>query len=532
MPQPGLQPQPPRTETGATERVRSRVVQTDRRAFLLGRVYKASLVFGAIVLLLLVSFTQRHLNVARETLGLTRLPPLENAPPVLAFTTVALGGFRGLIANMLWIRANDMQEEDKYFEMVQLSDWITKLQPHFVAVWVHQAWNMSYNISIKFSDPADRWPWVRRGIELLRDEGLRYNPNEPLIYRELAWHFQHKMGADLDDAHLYYKTIWVDKMTEVLGPGRPDFDQLINPQTDEDKARATLLRETYKMNPEWMKEVDERYGPLEWRLPESHAIYWAFLALNKTDERKLRKEDLTACRRVIFQSLQLSFRRGRLVYPDKTKSEFFYAPNLDVVPKADRAYEEMMEQEEALRSNIANAHKNFLKWATYYLYIYGRTTEASHWWKIMQEKYPGATPPGQNLDQYAFHRAQETLGETSHDDSKVIIEGFLRNAFVALAVDEDGVAENYERFAFQFWQRFQDEVGDISRNRVGLPFAMIKEGVLAELLDPETGLEPAMAAQLRTRLGLPAEATGISSLREPDQGASTNAPPGQTSLRR
>jgi hypothetical protein len=522
---------PPGAGGGSGGRVHSRVVQADRRAFRAAKLYKAALVVATCVLLVLVSFTQNHLNMTREKLGLTRLPPLENMPPVLAFTTVALGAFRGLIANMLWIRANDMQEEDKYFEMVQLSDWITKLQPHFVSVWVHQAWNMSYNISIKFSDPADRWPWVRRGIELLRDEALRYNPNEPLIYRELAWHFQHKMGADLDDAHHYYKALWVDKMTEVLG-AQPNLDELINPQTDDARARAALLRETYKMNPEWMKEVDERYGPLEWRLPESQAIYWAYLALNKTDERKVRKEDLIACRRVIFQALQLSFRRGRIVYPDKTKKEFFYAPNLDVVAKANSAYEEMIEHEEQMAANFGTAHRNFLKWATYYLYVYGRTTEASKWWKYMHAKYPGATPEGQSLDQYAFERAQETLGETSHDDAKAVIEGFLRNAFVALALDEDDVAFNYDRFAYRFWERFQTEIGDVSRDRVGLPFPMIKEGVLAELLEPETGLEPYMAARLRTKLGLPAGATGVSALREPTSATSTNAPPGQTSLRR
>ena len=140
--------------------------------------------------------SQRRLNQGRAELGLTRLAPLENAPPVLAFTTVALGGFRGLIANMLWVRAVDLQDAGKYFEMVQLADWITKLQPHFATIWLNQAWNMSYNISVKFQSPKDRWQWVRRGIELLRDEGLRYNPQETLIYRELAWQFQHKMGAE------------------------------------------------------------------------------------------------------------------------------------------------------------------------------------------------------------------------------------------------------------------------------------------------------------------------------------------------
>jgi hypothetical protein len=65
---------------------------------------------------------QKTLNRDRVRLGLTRTDALDNAPPVLAFTTVALGGFRGLISNFLWIRANDLQMDDKYFEAAQLAD--------------------------------------------------------------------------------------------------------------------------------------------------------------------------------------------------------------------------------------------------------------------------------------------------------------------------------------------------------------------------------------------------------------------------
>src|SRR4026207_2086171 len=117
------------------------------------RYYKPSLLILMALLLVLASFSQRQLNRDRATLGLTRLAPLENAPPVLAFTTVALGGFRGLIANVLWIRANDLQDEGKYFEQVQPADWITTPEPTFVDVWVVQAWNMAYNISVKLRDP-------------------------------------------------------------------------------------------------------------------------------------------------------------------------------------------------------------------------------------------------------------------------------------------------------------------------------------------------------------------------------------------
>src|ERR1043166_3994001 len=134
------------------------------------RLKKITLLLLAAALLFGVARVQSSLNRERDQLGLTRVTPLENAPPVLAFTTVALGGFRGLISNALWIRASDLQDEDKFFEMAQLADWITKLEPHFVQVWLVQAWNMAYNISVKFKDYPDRWRWVSRGVELLRDQ--------------------------------------------------------------------------------------------------------------------------------------------------------------------------------------------------------------------------------------------------------------------------------------------------------------------------------------------------------------------------
>src|SRR5258706_6423858 len=98
-----------------------------------GRSQKLLLLGLAAVLFVAVFLLQGELNRQRADprLGLTRVAPLENAPPVLAFTTVALGGFPGIIANALWIRANDLQDEGKYFEIVQLADLITKLEPTF-----------------------------------------------------------------------------------------------------------------------------------------------------------------------------------------------------------------------------------------------------------------------------------------------------------------------------------------------------------------------------------------------------------------
>jgi len=465
------------------------------------RLYKLALTAGLCLLLVVAYASQSGLNRLRDELGLTRITALKNAPPVLVITTQVLGGFRGLLANALWVRAMELQDQDKFFEMVQLADWITKLQPYIKTVWTVQAWNMSYNISIKFTNPAERWMWVRRGIELLRDEGLKYNPHEVLLYRELAWHFQHKMGHYLDDAHLYYKGIWAVEMTGVLGGGRPDFEALIHPPNEEVAARVKRLREQYKMDPAIMKAVDDEYGPLDWRLPETHGIYWAVVGRREAKT----KEDLIQLRRVIYQSMQLAFQRGRVIN-NTIERRYEYGPNLDIIPKVNATYEQMMAEDAEMRDHISRAHKNFLIDATYFLYTHSRLREAAQWYNVIKEKYPQDYPQNMSLDEFALRKIAEDIGETSPDRINAILSGVLVNHFYNLALGEDDQANGYAALARNIWTRYQSKiVGGTSEKRVGLPpLDEIKAQVVQRLLDPEAGFTPAMAAALRTRLNLPA----------------------------
>jgi hypothetical protein len=485
-----------------------------------------------------VSRLQRSLNDDRERLGLTRTHVLDNAPPVLAFTTVALGGFRGLISNILWIRASELQDQDKFFEMAQLADWITKLEPHYVQVWLNQAWNMAYNISVKFKDFPDRWRWVKRGVELLRDQGLKYNPNEMLIYRELAWFFQHKMGQNLDDANMTYKQEWADEMAVVFDKKKPNLDELINPQTDDQRARAKLLREKYKMDPVLMKEVDERYGPLEWRLPEAHAIYWAELGLKAAaaNPTKIKKEDLITLRRVIYQSMQMSFRRGRLV-ANPFLQRFEFGPNLDIIPKVSDSYLEMAKDEPNMKDNILRGHRNFLRDAVYFLYSHNRLVEAAKWYKYLGEQYPEfplldgrpeTLPKNLTLDSYVVARLQEDVKETDRDRIRNVIEGLLVNSYLSLAIDEDEKAAGYKLLARKVWDTYQSKL--IPERYAALtlpPLAEIDKDMQARVLDPEQGIPVEARAVIRTRLGLPAESTNAppASVTNSVPAAVTNAAP-------
>ena len=487
------------------------------------KLKKVLLLLLAAALLSGVSRVQNSLNHDREALGLTRVQPLENAPPVLAFSTVALGGFRGLIANLLWTRAADLQDQDKYFEMAQLADWITKLEPHFVEVWIFQEWNMAWNISVKFKDFADRWRWVRRGLELLRDDGLRYNPNEVLIYRDLAWIFQDKMGAPTDDANMYYKQQWAEEMAGVFGNQMPNPDELANPKTEDQERRAALLRDKFKMDPQFLMTVDGRYGPLDWRLPEAHAIYWAALGLDeaKRNPGKVNPDDLIRLRRVIYQSMQLSFRRGRL--EPNPLGQFQLGPNLDIIPKVNAAYEEMIREDSQNRDHIETGQRNFLRQAIYFLYVNNRIAEAARWFKFLGEKYPNkpildsdpnSLPRRLTLDQYAVAAVQEDMNDTSPDRTKSAVEGLLANSYLNLALDQDDRAAGFKALARKLWETYEKRIPEGRTAALSLgPFGEIEKMVLDRLLDPESGLKPEARAMLRTKLRLPAEA------------APTNAPP-------
>ena len=152
---------------------------------------------------------------------LTYMTTAEEGDPPQVALGIAMGAFRGLFVNILWMRANNLKEEGKFYEAMELSRAITRLQPRFNQVWVFHAWNMAYNISVTTQTREERWQWVNNGIRLLRSEGVRYNPNDMLIHKELAWIFMHKIGGYTDDANGYYKRMFAAEWTDVLGPPPP-----------------------------------------------------------------------------------------------------------------------------------------------------------------------------------------------------------------------------------------------------------------------------------------------------------------------
>lgn len=243
-----------------------------------------------------------------------------DVPPMVLFVNVALGGFRGAIADLLWLRASRMQEEGRHIELVQLSEWITALEPDNGEVWAYHAWNLAYNVSVLMSRPEDRWRWVQNGMDLLLEKGVALNPSNAQVRRELAWIFQHKLGMDADPSAAYYRGEWAKIMSSYLEPdGTPPQPDTLN---------AAELQSAMGLDPAKMRTIDQRFGGLDWRVPCSHAVYWALEGLARAKE-----QERLPCRRVVYQSLIMMIRGdGRLVGDPEDEGFVFHAtPNEDLL---------------------------------------------------------------------------------------------------------------------------------------------------------------------------------------------------------
>ena len=205
-----------------------------------------------------------------------------DAPVVQESFVAALGGFRSLAAEFVWFRADRLQDEGRFGELVQLTSLLTALEPHDAEVWNYASWNLAYNISARIPRPEDRWRWVYAGVQLLRDEGLKWNPSEPRLYFELADRFEMKIGTDrFDPDALLYQLEWARIVEDAARTG--DWNRIAM-----DPAKMAEVEALYR-DAEVTPRADGTYpeaelayrstGRLDWRNPQASAMYWAHLGL-------------------------------------------------------------------------------------------------------------------------------------------------------------------------------------------------------------------------------------------------------------
>ncbi len=528
------------------------------------------------------------INRQRQDMGLIIDTP-ENIPPSLAFATIATGAFRGLVVDVLWMRADKLKDEGQFFDARQLAEWITILQPRFASVWEFQAWNMAYNISVAIpaTQPDQRWRWVRNGYELLRDEAIdKYKLKNISLYRELARIFQHKIGGVSDDAHKYYKLQLAMSMEPLLSSednqlGSQDnryFDALAeapvswqeivtdpnvaslvkalksadNTFSDEDEfvnnylslrqnsgrfnakagetiddfrgsdalkkfdlfAKARQLRKIWKLDPVLMRNLNKTYGPidftdpnthlpLDWRLPDSHAIYWGVKGLQITAREQSREIDITETNtdRIVGHSLQNLFRNGKMFIRDmqlqmpvegsqepqaQVFKEVFLRPDLRMFDTYNKSFLAVLDKYKDDKDgttlvSLQNGHRNMLKNAVLSFYQSGHKLKARKIYDQLRKLYdfPEFKVP---MEEFARARYVEELESIGLNDAKEQVILLLRESFFLYAIRDDETSSGRENLAKEIHDYYQKKYLD--ENRIDLPdFKVLQYLALRDFLD-------------------------------------------------
>jgi hypothetical protein len=558
--------------------------------------------YGIIVLCLavaggmfyLAAVQQDPIRQSREKMGLVMNTAMENAPPSLAFATVAMGAFRGLVVDVLWMRADKLKQEGQFFDAKQLAEWITMLQPRFASVWDFHAWNMAYNISVTIPNTQcqERWRWVRNGYELLRDKGIPLNPKSIILYRQLAWIFLHKVGDIADDCHVYYKKELAQSMRLLLGDNTSVvFDELAEaPQTlrealgDEqtaqfvdalqkadpafaqaeklveqylalrqtpdrfsseafavvdrfrDKpglkrfdifARASQIRNVWKMDPAYMRKMNQTYGPinlgdpnqrdpLNWEHPSAHAMYWAAKGLEIAGRPEEYRIDEKNTDRIIFHGLQLLYRTGKtMLYTTKDgQTGLFLRPDLRMFDSCDQIWRKVIGKYESLEKGnpkaVRGGHKNFLENAVMSFYQAGHINHALRVYKELVTLYP-KDEQGYEISEYKLPmiefvklRLKEEFTGLSIQDATEFVSMILREGYFRYAVHDDDEAAGREKLAQEVYTMYQREHSE-EDYRLGMPsFELLRYMAFMDFLnDPEYPRELQMSLLGRIQVERP-----------------------------
>lgn len=286
-----------------------------------------------------------------------------------------------------------------------------------------------------------------------------------------------------------------EKLDAILGvrAGNPAGELLVR------WLQRKVLREVYKLEPDHMALVVQKFGPVDWRSVDAHAIYWVTKGLIEGGETIDNfRNDKANTARILFFSLRNLFQRNRITfepYPERIELSYLnLGQDLNFIESMQRAYLEYAPLFEP-RSNAPGmagemyrvGHINFLTEAVQLLYLSGREQEADHYYAYLQRKYPtgedGTLNPRLQKPLHLFvmdNFLETTKSSPAMRDARAAIGGLLYFAYSRLA---DGQVREYNTMrsrAHDLWREYmKDKQERISKPKQLPPFAEMEVDAFA-----------------------------------------------------
>jgi hypothetical protein len=293
-------------------------------------------------------------------------------------------------------------------------------------------------------------------------------------------------------------------------------------------AKAWQLRKVWKLDPILMQDLNKTYGPidfsdpnthlpLDWRHPDTHAIYWGVKGLQVAAEKESHKIDImeTNTDRIVAHSLQNLFRNGKIFIRDmkvevpvegsqKTQTqiykEIFLRPDLrmfDPYNKSVLAILDKYKDDKGTLVSLQNGHRNMLKNAVFSFYQSGHKQKAQQIYNELRKLYdlPEFKVP---LIEFARNRFLEELKNIGLNDAKEQVVLLLRDSYFLYAIGDDEEAYGRENMAKEVHDYYQHKYLD--ENRIDLPkFIDLQYLALRDFLDDKQFL-PDLRLNLLNRI--------------------------------
>lgn len=265
--------------------------------------------------------------------------------------------------------------------------------------------------------------------------------------------------------------------------------------------RAVALIEAERMDPRVMLETMEKYGPLDWRHPQSHALYWAFLgarhAVNPTSITKLSTD------RIVVAGTQGLLDAGRLFY-DPVEDVLSDQPDPRFIASYGQAQEMVRERakagEYAMGKSVINSllhgEENFLHRAIQVSFLFGDEPAAQGYYRQVKGKFPNS----QNYAKYYHLDLADFVVVTIREDSLRVVQesammGLLNRGLEATLLENNpGRAQMLFKMASETREGIEKDRSEASRSVTGTeearrpvpPFERLMEQALRRFMTEPT----------------------------------------------
>ena len=286
-------------------------------------------------------------------------------------------------------------------------------------------------------------------------------------------------------------------------------------------AKAYQLRKVWKLDPIFMRKVNQKYGPVDWEDPNTHlpmdwrhadtqAIYWASKGLDITiqDAKTKNNRDISSDEnntdRIVVHSLQNLFRMGKLIpvtverqvatddpsEPVKKvkTTELFLRPDLryftpynEAILKVIKKYDN--DADRGTWETMRNGHRNMMKNAVLLFFQSGHKEQAQKIYDAMKEQYP-LPEFNVSVTEFCQQRMIDELENYGYQDALDQITATLRNGYLNLALGDENAAAASEENAKLLYSHYMKLYGDSDRTRLA-PFDTIKFTSMVDFVTDE-----------------------------------------------